>query len=105
MEMIEKEKEVAHAEEQLLELGYKAAIFSFDHVPEKKLGSDVEPEVEEVIAWNTENNIQKVYPVKGESPWSTRFLEDVRAGFFGSAPKGLDEDPERNVAIIGVRKD
>jgi hypothetical protein len=103
--MIQKEKEVAHAEEQLLELGYKAAIFSFDHVPEKKLGADVEPEVEEVIAWNTENNIQKVYPVKGESPWSARFIEDVRAGFFGSAPKGLDEDPERNVAIIGVRRD
>ena len=103
--MIQKEEEVAHAEEQLLELGYKAAIFSFDYVPEKKLGSDVEPEVEEVIVRNTENNVQKVYSVKGGTSWSTRFIEDVRAGFFGSAPKGLDDDPDRNVAIIGVRRD
>jgi hypothetical protein len=100
----DKERQVAYAEEKLLELGYKAAIFSFDHVPEKKLGSDVEPEVTDVIVWNTENNIQRVYPVAGNKSWSERFLDDVHAGEFGSAPKGLDDDPDRNVAMIGVRR-
>jgi hypothetical protein len=101
--MTRKDTEVAHVEEQLLELGYKAAIFSFDQVPDKKLGADVEPEVTDILVRNTENNAQKVYPVEGSKSWSARFLDDIRAGEFGSAPKGLDDDPERNVAIIGVR--
>jgi hypothetical protein len=101
--MAQKDAEVDYAEEQLLQLGYKAAIFSFDYVPEKKLGSDVAPPPTEVIVKNTENNAQKVYPVAGEKPWPQRFLDDVRDGAYGSAPKGLDSDPERNVAIVGVR--
>jgi hypothetical protein len=102
--MSQKHAEVAYTEEQLLELGYKAAIFSFDFVPDKKLGSEVEPAVTDVMVRNTENNAQKVYPVAGGKAWSARFLDDIHAGVFGSAPKGLDEDPERNVAIIGVRR-
>ncbi|HUG72739.1 MAG TPA: hypothetical protein VMK82_04880 [Steroidobacteraceae bacterium] len=102
--MSQKHAEVKYAEEHLLELGYKAAIFSFDLVPDQKLGSQVEPPVTDVMVRNTENNAQKVYPVAGEKPWSARFLDDIRAGEFGSAPKGLDEDPERNVAIVGVRR-
>ncbi|MEO6186882.1 MAG: hypothetical protein ABIP38_04080 [Steroidobacteraceae bacterium] len=100
--MTQKNEQVEHAEQELLQLGYKAAIFSFDHVPDKKLGSDVEPPVSDVIVKNTENNVQKVYPVAGATPWSQRFLDDVRNGEYGSAPKGLD-DPERNVAVIGVK--
>ncbi len=101
--MSQKKGDVECAEEELLRLGYKAAIFSFDHVPDKKLGSDVEPPVTDVIVQNTESGRQKVYPVSGATTWSARFLDDVRAGAFGSAPKGLD-DPVRNVAIIGVKK-
>jgi hypothetical protein len=102
--MSQKRGEVEYAEEELLRLGYKAAIFSFDHVPDRKLGSDIEPTVTDVIVQNTESGAQKVYPVEGPTSWSTRFLNDIRAGVFGSAPKGLDSDPERNVAIIGVRR-
>lgn len=102
--MSQKKGEVEYAEEQLLQLGYKAAIFSFGHVPDRKLGSDVEPPVSDVIVQNTESGAQKVYSVDGGKSWSERFLDDVRNGVFGAAPKGLD-DPERNVAIIGIKRD
>ena len=101
--MSQKRSEVEYAELELLNLGYKAAIFSFDHVPDRKLGSDVEPPVTEVIVQNTESGTQRVYSAGGSKPWSAQFLDDVRAGVFGTAPKGLD-DADRNVAIIGVKR-
>jgi hypothetical protein len=100
--MSQKKGEVEYVEEELLRLGYKAAIFSFDHVPDRKLGSDIEPPVSKVIVQNTESGTQKVYSTGGAESWSAQFLDDVHAGVFGSAPKGLD-DPVRNVAIIGVK--
>jgi hypothetical protein len=102
--MSQKRGEVDYAEEELFRLGYKTAIFSFDHVPDKKLGSNVEPQVTDVIVQNTESGAQRVYHIEAGKLWSAQFLDDIRAGVFGSAPKGLDEDPERNVAIIGVKR-
>lgn len=89
--MSQKHGEVDLAEQQLNRLGYVAKIFSFDHVPDRKLGSDIEPPVEAVIITNTENQKQKIYRVEDTGTWSQRFLDDVRAGWFGKPPKGLDQ--------------
>jgi hypothetical protein len=77
------------AERELQRLGYDETIFSFDHVPEKKLGSDHVPPLEGVIVTNTENREQRSYRAEPGTPWTTRFIEDVRAGVFGPPPKGL----------------
>jgi hypothetical protein len=77
------------AERELHRLGYDETIFSFDHVPDKKLGADSAPPLEGVIVTNTENQEQRTYRVDSGTPWTTRFIEDVRAGVFGPPPKGL----------------
>jgi hypothetical protein len=77
------------AEQELQRLGYDETIFSFDHVPEKKLGADHQPPLEGVIVTNTENQEQRTYRVDVGTPWTARFIEDVRAGVFGPPPKGL----------------
>lgn len=91
--MSQKTGEVNVAEAALQQLGYDNTIFSFDHVPDKKLGSDVEPEVTGVIVTNTENLEQKIYYIAESPQWSTMFIHDVRAGIFGPPPKGLTKAP------------
>ena len=78
------------AERELHRLGYDETIFSFTHVPDKKLlGDDSMAPLEGVIVTNTENQEQRSYRVELGTPWTTRFIEDVRAGVFGPPPKGL----------------
>lgn len=89
--MSQKKGEVDIAEEELSRLGYDETIFSFDHVPDKKLFSDVEPPLTGVIITNTESRAQKAYEVTDGETWAERFLNDVRAGVFGPPPKGLVE--------------
>jgi hypothetical protein len=91
--MSQKTGEVDYAEQELHRLGYDETIFSFDHVPDKKLLSDVEPEVTGVIVTNTENQRQKAYRISEGDRWSLRFLADVQAGEYGPPPKGLEEKP------------
>ena len=80
------------AERELQRLGYDESIFSFDHVPDRKLGADADPALEGVIVTNTENREQRSYRVDQGAPWIPRFVEDVRAGVFGPPPKGLDSE-------------
>jgi hypothetical protein len=82
-------KDEIEAERELHRLGYDESIFAFDHVPEKKLGADLAPPLEGVIVTNTENQEQRSYRVEAGTRWTTRFIEDVRAGVFGPPPKGL----------------
>ncbi|MEO6079836.1 MAG: hypothetical protein ABIQ86_08675 [Steroidobacteraceae bacterium] len=89
--MSQKRGEVDCAEKGLSRMGYDETIFSFDHVPDKKLGSDIEPPVTGVIVTNTETQQQKIYYLEQEPQWSAPFLEDVRTGVFGPPPKGLSK--------------
>lgn len=83
-------KDEALAERELHRLGYDETVFAFDHVPEKKLlGADTVAPLEGVLVTNTENQEQRSYRTEAGTPWTTRFIEDVRAGVFGPPPKGL----------------
>jgi hypothetical protein len=83
-------KDEVLAERELHRLGYDESIFAFDHVPEKKLlGADTVDPLVGVLVTNTENQEQRSYRTEAGTPWTTRFIEDVRAGVFGPPPKGL----------------
>lgn len=82
------------AEQELKRLGYDETIFSFDHVPEHKLGASNSPESTHVIVTNTESRDQKLYSTGGGAPWITSFIRDVEAGAFGPPPKGLASPPK-----------
>lgn len=78
--------EIEYAQQQLQALGYDAAVFTFDFgVPDKISGKDV-------IIGNTENQRQKTYHGADGTSWTSRFLDDVRGGQFGPAPKGVPRD-------------
>lgn len=89
-------KDDIDAERELHRPGYDESIFSFNHVPEKKLlGADMALPLEGVIVTNSETRDQRSYRLELGKPWTTRFIEDVRAGAFGPPPKGFADTRSR----------
>ena len=77
------------AEQELKRLGFKVAVFSFDFVPENFTGIEAPHAVSDVLVTNTESRKQKTYHRGPGVAWHTAFIADVRAGEFGTPPKGI----------------
>jgi hypothetical protein len=88
-----KAPELAHLDfvyAELKRLGYDAAVFAFEStLPNDKVGQASPDHDADVLVTNTENRVQKHYRSSSTLVWSDRFCEDLRAGRYGPAPRGV----------------